>query len=67
MINDAGRPKQVSSIVLSAIDGAQSISIKSGVTILEMAKRAPEDPIGCPFLSETRKYKLSGLRLVLSK
>ena len=66
IINQEGRPKQAAYKALGMNKGAKSIAIKSGEIVLEMGKYAPDDPLCCPSLSITHKYRLSGKNLVLA-
>lgn len=65
IVNQDGNPRQVAVKMLGLNAAVMSILIESGEIVMKMGKRAPDDPMCCPSLSFTQKYKLDGENLVL--
>jgi len=63
VINQNGTPKHVASLLLGDRVKVKSLSIRSGEVAVEMTKHGPKDPMCCPTLEVTQKYKLQGDKL----
>jgi hypothetical protein len=64
VINDKGTPKHVASAELGDRVQVESIMIESGEITVDMVTHGPEDPLCCPTVEGTQKYKLQGDTLV---
>jgi hypothetical protein len=64
MENQNGKPVQVASVELGDRPEVKSISIKGGKIILKMVVHGPNDSMARPTVKQTRKYMLSGNKLV---
>jgi hypothetical protein len=64
VINDKGTPQHVASAELGDRTKIESVAIESGRITVEMVTHGPEDPMCCPTLEATHKYKLQGDTLV---
>lgn len=67
MLNDKGTPRFASSAELGDRELVKSITIQVGVISVSMTKHGPNDPLCCPTLNVTERYKLEGGKLVLQK
>jgi predicted small lipoprotein YifL len=63
VINDKGTPKHIASASLGDRARIQSIAIQSGEITVNMITHGPQDPLCCPTLEVTQKYKLQGDKL----
>lgn len=64
MINNAEEPFYLASVSLGDRVKINSITIESGIIILNMVVHGPNDALCCPTLNKTVKYELSGDKLV---
>jgi uncharacterized protein (DUF2141 family) len=64
VVNQNGTPKHVASVLLGDRVRLKSISIQSGEIAVNMVQQAPGDPMCCPTMEVTQKYKLQGDKLV---
>ncbi len=64
VINDQGTPKHVASAELGDRAKIESVVIESGQITVEMVTHGPDDPLCCPTVEATQKYKLQGDTLV---
>ena len=64
VINQNGTPKHTATEFLGDRVQLKSVSIESGEIAVEMTKHGPDDPMCCPTLEVTQKYKLEGDTLV---
>jgi len=64
VLNDQGRPKHVASAELGDRTKIESVAIESGQITVDMVTHGPEDPMCCPTVEATHKYKLQGDTLV---
>jgi hypothetical protein len=64
VINDKGTPKHVASAELGDRVRVESVVIESGEITVDMVTHGPEDPLCCPTVEATQKYKLQGDTLV---
>jgi predicted small lipoprotein YifL len=64
VLNDQGRPKHVATASLGDRAQIKSVAIESGEITVDMVTHGPEDPMCCPTLEVTQKYKLEGDTLV---
>ncbi|MBC8492664.1 MAG: hypothetical protein H8D43_02670 [Chloroflexi bacterium] len=64
VINDKGTPKHVASAKLGDRAQVKSVVIESGEITVDMVTHGPEDPMCCPTVEATQKYKLQGDTLV---
>ena len=64
VINDKGTPKHVASAELGDRAKIESVGIGSGEITVDMVTHGPEDPMCCPTVEATQKYKLQGDTLV---
>jgi hypothetical protein len=64
LLNDQGRPTHVASVPLGDRAQIQSVAIEAGEITVDMVTHGPEDPMCCPTLEITQKYKLEGDTLV---
>ena len=64
VINDQGRPKHVASAELGDRARIESVVIESGEITVELVTHGPDDPLCCPTVEATHKYKLQGDTLV---
>jgi predicted small lipoprotein YifL len=64
VLNDQGTPKHVASAELGDRTKVESVAIESGQIIVELVTHGPDDPMCCPTVEATQKYKLQGDTLV---
>jgi hypothetical protein len=64
VINQNGAPNHVATEFLGDRVKLNSISIESGEILVDMITHGPNDPMCCPTLEATQKYKLQGDTLV---
>jgi hypothetical protein len=64
VINDKGTPKHVASAELGDRVKLKSVAIDSAEIIVDMVTHGPDDPLCCPTVEATQKYKLEGDTLV---
>ncbi len=64
VLNQNGVPKHTASVSLGDRTRIKSIDIKSGEIVVGMVTHGPNDPLCCPTLEVTQKYKLQGDKLV---
>jgi hypothetical protein len=64
VINDQGTPQHVASAELGDRARVESVAIESGEITVELVTHGPDDPMCCPTVEATRKYKLQGDTLV---
>jgi predicted small lipoprotein YifL len=64
VINDQGTPKHVASAELGDRAKIESVMIESGEITVDMLTHGPEDPMCCPTVEATQRYKLQGDTLV---
>ncbi len=64
VINDKGTPKHVASIKLGDRVKLRSVLIESGEITVDMVTHGPDDPMCCPTVEATQKYRLQGDTLV---
>jgi hypothetical protein len=67
VLNDKGTPKHVASASLGDRTRLKSIAIQSGEIAVNMVQQAPGDPMCCPTMEVTQKYRLQGDQLVSTK
>lgn len=63
VINDSDSPRHIASVSLGDRVKINSMSIRSGVIVIDMTVRGPDDASCCPTLKKVVEYKLSGERL----
>jgi len=64
VVNQNGTPKHVASVLLGDRVRFKSISIQAGEIVVNMVQQALGDPMCCPTMEVTQKYKLQGDKLV---
>jgi len=64
VINEGGAPVNVATQFVGDREQAQVISIEDGEITLNMVAHGPDDPMCCPTVEATQKYKLQGDTLV---
>jgi hypothetical protein len=64
MINKNGVPRQVGTRLLGDSVGVNSLSIRSGVIVVDLTKHRPDDAHCCPSLRVTERYRLKCGNLV---
>ena len=64
VINDGGLPKHVGSAALGDRVQIKSVSISQREIVVEVIKHGPKDPLCCPTVPDTERYKLQGGLLV---
>ena len=64
VINDRGTPKHVATAFLGDRAQVKTVAIESGEITVDMVTHGPDDPMCCPTLEVTQKYKLQGDILV---
>jgi hypothetical protein len=64
VLNDQGTPKHVASAELGDRTKIESVAIESGEITVELVTHGPNDPLCCPTVEATHKYKLQGDTLV---
>lgn len=64
ILNSNGEPTFIGSVSLGDRTRINSIIIDKGIITLDIVTHGPEDPMCCPTLEKTVKYKLSEGRLV---
>ena len=64
VLNDQGAPQNVASAELGDRARIESVAIESGEITVELVTHGPDDPMCCPTLEATHKYKLQGDTLV---
>ena len=62
--NDKGTPKHVASAELGDRAKIESVVIESGEITVDLVTHGPHDPLCCPTVEATQKYKLQGGTLV---
>jgi len=67
MINQNGIPRQAAVRSLGDRVNVGNLSIRRGKIVVRRTKHAPEDPLCCPSLRVTERYRLNGSRLLLSR
>ncbi|MBM3136080.1 MAG: hypothetical protein FJZ89_12535, partial [Chloroflexi bacterium] len=65
VINDKGMPKHVATASLGDRTRLKSIAIKAGEIVVTTLTHGPNDPMCCPTIEGTQKYKLQGDKLIL--
>lgn len=60
MVNDKGAPKHVASTPLGDRAQIKSVRIEGGEIAVDMVTHGPDDPMCCPTLESTKKFKLEG-------
>lgn len=63
--NRRGHPRQAAVLSLGNKVDVRSVSIHSGLILLEIVRHSPSDPMCCPSVHFLEKYRLKGERLVL--
>ena len=63
VLNDGGKPKPIAYADLGDRTQVKSISIASGVIVMDLVTHSPTDPMCCPTQKETQKFKLQGDQL----
>lgn len=64
IINNNGVPKHIASVLLGDRVHVKSLSIKSGIIIIDMLTHGPSDPMCCPTVETIHKYKFNKGKLV---
>ncbi len=64
VLNDQGTPKHVASVLLGDRVQVKSVTIESGEITVEVVTHGPDDPLCCPTLEATQKFRLEGEALV---
>lgn len=64
VINDKGTPNHVATASLGDRVEVKSVAIESGKITVDMVTHGPDDPMCCPTLEATQKYRLQGDKLV---
>jgi hypothetical protein len=64
VLNDKGAPNHVASAELGDRKKIESVAIESGQITVDMVTHGPDDPMCCPTVEATQKYKLQGDTLV---
>ena len=64
VINDEGAPKHVATALLGDRVQIKSIVIESGRITVNMLAHGPDDPMCCPTVEHTKKYRLEGEALI---
>ncbi len=64
VVNDKGKPKDVASIKLGDRVRVKSVKIESSEITVVLLAHGPSDPMCCPSVKETRRYKLEDNALV---
>jgi hypothetical protein len=64
VVNDKGTAKHVASAPLGDRVQVKSVVIESGEITVDMVTHGPDDPMCCPTVEATQKYKLQGDTLV---
>jgi len=64
VINDKGTPNHVATAFLGDRVEVKSVAIESGKITVDMVTHGPDDPMCCPTIEATQKYRLQGDKLV---
>jgi hypothetical protein len=64
VVDEDGKPKNVTSTLLGDRVQVKSVSIRSGKIVVNMISQGPGDPMCCPSLEVTLRYVLQGEKLV---
>ena len=64
VLNDKGAPKHVAEAALGDRTRIDSIAIQAGQITVDVVTHGPSDPMCCPSLKATKKFKLQGEKLV---
>ena len=64
VINDKGAPNHAATVLLGDRVHVKSVAVESGEITVNMVTHGPDDPLCCPTIEVTHKYKLSGDTLV---
>ena len=64
VINDNGTPNHAATVLLGDRVQVKSVTAESGEITVDMVTHGPDDPLCCPTLEVTHKYKRSGETLV---
>jgi predicted small lipoprotein YifL len=64
VINDEGEPKHLATALLGDRAQVKSVVIESGRITVDMVTHGPDDPMCCPTVETTQKYKLEGDTLI---
>lgn len=64
VINDEGAPKHIATALLGDRVQIKSIVIESGRITVNMLAHGPDDPMCCPTVEHTKKYRLEGDALI---
>ncbi|MCU0503113.1 MAG: Gmad2 immunoglobulin-like domain-containing protein, partial [Anaerolineae bacterium] len=64
VLNEGGKPVDVSSVPLGDRVQIRSLTITDGVIVVSMITHGQNDPLCCPTLPVTQSYKLQGGKLV---
>jgi len=64
VINDKGTPKHVATASLGDRTRLKSIAIQAGEIVVTTLTHGPNDPMCCPTIEGTQKYKLQGDKLI---
>ncbi len=65
VVNEAGQPRHVASVVLGDRIQVKSLSIAAEQVVVHLAIQGPDDPACCPSREITQKYELRGETLVM--
>jgi len=64
VLNENGIPRQAATLMLGNKVGVETLSIQSGEIVMYINKHSTDDPLCCPSLWVTEKFKLQGSRLL---
>ena len=64
VLNEGGKPVDVSSVLLGDRVQIKSLTIKDGVIVVSMITHGPKDPLCCPTQPVTQSYKLQDGKLL---
>ncbi len=64
ILNEKGTPRQAAVLMLGNKVGVETLSIQSGEIVVYINKHRKDDPLCCPSLWVTERYKLEGGRLL---
>lgn len=64
VVNQAGRPRALASTSLGDRIKVERVSITAGEIVADLVTHGPQEPMCCPTLKATKRFKLEGEKLV---